>query len=186
MKEYKKPHAQIEAEEDERKAIVLKNEMARKWGVDRLMGLVTPELRQRMYKQLQLLAKANANLDYEGISKHNQGYCRGVNALEECALSRGFQPLEPSIWSVSHPKHPEIKILLVQNETMLPTACAMSFNEPNTLYYTVRELLSMIPEERFNTKMQFGKLFPGSTIKEVTPTSQEDIDGVVLHDELVL
>ena len=47
MSQIKKSNIQIEADENQRKALVLNNEMNRKWGIDDLSSLATPELKQR-------------------------------------------------------------------------------------------------------------------------------------------
>ena len=86
MRQIKKNNIQIEADENQRKALVLNNEMNKKWGIDVLASLATPKLKQRWQKQLLLLARANADLDYAAISKHYQGYCRGLMALEKNAI----------------------------------------------------------------------------------------------------
>ena len=104
-----------EANENQRKALVLNNEMNKKWGIDVLSSLATPELKQRWQKQLLLLARANSELDYVAISKHYQGYCRGLRSLEQKALDRGFEPLMPDVWLVKHPVT-SVRIILVRDE----------------------------------------------------------------------
>jgi len=143
-----------EANENQKKALVLNNEMNRKWGIDVLSSLATPELKQRWQKQLLLLARANSELDYVAISKHYQGYCRGLRSLEQKALDRGFEPLMPDVWLVKHPVT-SVRIILVRDEKFLSAAEALAGIDPDCVYFTVKELIGLLGDDVFDIKKRF-------------------------------
>jgi len=190
MNEPKKTLMQIEAEKNHHEAMLLKNQISKDWGFDRLVfTLVSLDLRRRMEKQMMLFSKAVGTSDYFNLNKQSLAYIRGLKTLEQFALDKGYKKLNPSIFSVTHPKYPDLRIFICENETMLPMACAMSCNEPNTVYYTAKELLVMIPDTIFEWKAKVSKSFKENTVTEVNPlpkpTTQQDIDGVAIHDELL-
>ena len=154
MRQIKKNNIQIEADENQRKALVLNNEMNKKWGISVLSSLATPKLKQRWQKQLLLLARATADLDYAAISKHYQGYCRGLMALEKNAIDRGFEPLMPDMWFVTHPTT-SVPVILVRDEKFLPVAENISDLDPACVYFTVKELIGLLDTEVFEIKKRF-------------------------------
>ena len=101
------------------------------------------KLTQRWQKQLLLLARANSELNYVAISKHYQGYCRGLRSLEQKALDRGFEPLMPDVWLVKHPVT-SVPIILVRDEKFLSVAEDLAGIDPDCVYFTVKELIGLL------------------------------------------
>jgi hypothetical protein len=108
---------------------------------------------------------------------------KGLNILVEYAESRGFVKLNPAIWIVEHPES-KAQIILVQNADELSTACAIAGKEKPSFYFTVRELLAVVPEEVFDVKERF-KTLGNVEVLSRKPINQADIDGCTPHDEIV-
>jgi hypothetical protein len=181
----KKNKFQIEAEREYANAILMKQDISRRWGFSRLLECVSVKNLKAWVQMKFLFSQAITSSDYPRLYEVSLGYMRGLKALEQDALSRGFKELPKNIWCVDNPikEYEDWKIFICESDKALPTACAMSNNEPKTLYYTARELIAM-NAEAMKTKIKFRELGQ-VTITEMTPTTQKDIDGVALHDEIL-
>lgn len=160
-----------------------KIEVDREWGLERLIEIQTSEERSKMKRLRQLLELARSRFDDEKILLYSESMIRGLDKFIEYAEFRGFKKLNPSIWVVQHP-HSKAQIILVQNADELPTACAMANKEKPSFYFTVRELLAVVPEDVFDIKKKFSE-FGNVEIETRKPVKQKDIDAVALHDEII-
>lgn len=160
-----------------------KTEVDREWGLERLVEIQTPNERAKMRRLRQLLELAQSRFDDEKILLYSESMIRGLDKFIEYAEFKGFKKLNPSIWVVQHPQT-KAQIILVQNADELPTACAMANKEKPSFYFTVRELLAVVPEDVFDVKRKF-KEFGNVEIESRKPVKQKDVDAVALHDEII-
>jgi predicted DNA-binding transcriptional regulator len=176
-----------QAEDKRAEAIALKFDVSRRWGFDRLLKCITKELLARWIKQEHLMNSIMSTTSYEKMYEISMAYIRGLKAIEQNAIDRGFKELPKDVWQVDCPvdEFEDWKIFVALSENGLPAACAMSHNEPKTLYYSVRELIVM-NEEAFRAKVKMLEAGFGQTqIVEMKPTTQKDIDGCTPHDEII-
>ena len=176
----------VQAEEKRIEAVKLKFDVSRRWGFDRLLKCITKDLLSRWMKQEHLMNQIITTTNYEKMHEVSMAYIRGLKAIEQNALDHGFKELPKDVWQVDCPVegYEEWKIFVALSENGLPAACAMTHNEPKTMYYSIRELIAM-NEEAFKLKLKMLPEFGHTEIIEMKPTSQKDIDGCSPHDELI-
>ena len=181
-----RPPFSQQAEEKRVEAVKLKFDVSRRWGFDRLLKCIDKDLLSRWMRQEHLMNGILTTTSYEKIYEVSSAYIRGLNAIEQNALDHGFKELPKDVWQVDCPVegYQEWKIFVALSENGLPAACAMSHNEPKTMYYSIRELIAM-NEEAFKLKLKMLPEFGHTEIIEMKPTSQKDIDGCTPHDEIV-
>ena len=181
-----RPHFSIQAEEKRAEAIKLKFDVSRRWGFDRLLKCIDKDLLSRWMKQEHLMNGIISTTKYEKMYEISSAYIRGLKAIEQNALDRGFKELPKDVWQVQCPVegYEDWKIFVALSENGLPAACAMSHNEPKTLYYSVRELIAM-NTEGFKAKLKMLPEFGHVEIIEMKPTTQKDIDGCTPNDAII-
>ena len=181
-----KNHFQIEAEKEYANAVLMRQDISRRWGFTRLINCVSVKNLKAWTQMNHLFSQAITSADYPRLYEVSLGYMRGLETLEKDALSRGFKELPENIWCVDNPidEHKDWKIFICESDKALPVACAMSNNEPKTLYYTARELIAM-NKEAMKIKIKHTQHFGQVTITEMKPTTQKDINGVPIHDEII-
>ncbi len=77
------------------------HKMTLKWGVDRLVGLASPELQSKWNSQRSKLEAAIIAGDVPLVEDLVNGSCRGLMALERSALAAGHIPYEPQFWEIA-------------------------------------------------------------------------------------
>lgn len=78
-------------------------DMERRWGVDRLRELASPELRERFDETLDRLNAAIGLRDVDGVEKHAAAMGRGWLALERAAKAAGARELDGRHWEAALP-----------------------------------------------------------------------------------
>lgn len=75
----------------------LQTETDRRWGIDALPALVTPELAAKFGKARSLLNDAIRQRDEKLVLKYSETVLRGLRALEQAARDAGHSPQPPEI-----------------------------------------------------------------------------------------
>jgi hypothetical protein len=75
-------------------------EMDRKWGVDRLVELVTPEMAERYGSAMAKLNAAIEAADPEQVSLRANVCMRGMQAMDQAATQSGAEPASQDVWLV--------------------------------------------------------------------------------------
>jgi len=75
----------------------LQAETDRRWGIDALPALVTPELAAKFGKARSLLNDAIRQRDEKLVLKYSETVLRGLRALEQAARDAGHSPQPPEI-----------------------------------------------------------------------------------------
>jgi hypothetical protein len=76
-------------------------EMERKWGVDRLRLLVTPELREKFDRQRYLFNQAVWHGDLEAVRREASRMTAAWLALDKAATAAAASVLSPQVWEVT-------------------------------------------------------------------------------------
>ena len=146
----------------------------RKWGINRLEGLVSPETAARYGSAL---GKLNAAMDSNDPAEVavRAGVCiRGMAAMDAEATAAGHQPIIPEAW--------EFEIdgktcALLRDDAAWP---AYSTERPGVRVYTMREVTNAL-EAYGETVAAVKDAFPGSVVTAVRkPTALE----VELEDQI--
>lgn len=75
-------------------------EMDRKWGVDRLVELVSPEMAERYGSAMAKLNAAIDAADPEQVSLRANVCMRGMQAMDQAATESGAEPASQDVWLV--------------------------------------------------------------------------------------
>ena len=114
------------------------SDMERRWGVDRLRELVSPELRERFDETLDRLNAAVGLSDVGGVEKHAAAMGRGWLALEKAAKAAGARELDGKHWEAALP---DGRVLCV-TETR-ENAYKVSQDRPGCVVLSVPEIAAL-------------------------------------------
>ncbi len=162
-----------------------KSEADSKYGWNRLMQLINADLKTKVWKQQHLLSHARGEMNYERIKRLSEGMIKGIDLCYEDAASRGFKPLNPSIWVTNHPQS-NIQIFIALNNEEMPAVMCMAEAEPPSLFFSIKEIFNLIRDDHeiLDLKTRFGKTFGNVEILSRKPVSEEEI-GEAICDELI-
>ena len=113
-------------------------DIERRWGVDRLRELVSPELRERFDETLDRLNAAVGLSDVGGVEKHAAAMGRGWLALEKAAKAAGARELDGKHWEAALP---DGRVLCV-TETR-ENAYKVSQDRPGCVVLSVPEIAAL-------------------------------------------
>ena len=184
---YEPPDPRVKEESDKAYANQLryKSKIDSEWGFNRLLGLISPDTKTKMFRQIQLLAQAVGSGDYEKVKLNSEAMIRGLDVCVGEAKSQGFEELNPSIWVTNHPKT-NVQIFIALNNEEMPRVMAMADAEKPSLYFSIKEIFNLIKDDHeiLDLKTRFGKTFGNVEIVERRPVTQEDVDNS-LCDEII-
>ena len=163
----------------------LKSEISARWGYERMMEIVSSDLRMRMARQSMLLSNAVLKGEPEEMIKQTQAMMRGLNALNDYVAQQGFQELDPDMWITKHPKT-GIQIVIALSGDSLDKCKAICEAEQPSLYYSINEIFSMIPEDIFDLKKRMLPDFGHVTIEERKPIDVNKEREKYIEDEIIL
>lgn len=148
--------------------------MERKWGINRLEGLVSPETAARYGSAL---GKMNAAMDTGDPAETaaRVAVCvRGLAALDAEATAAGHQPIVPDAWEFQIDGN---TCALLRDDAAWP---AYSAARPGVRVYTMREVANAL-EAYGQTVAAVKDAFPGSVVTAVRkPTALE----IALEDSI--
>ena len=148
-------------------------EMDRKWGIDRLPALVSPETAA---KYGSAIAKLNAaiNASDPDDTAARAGVCiRGMHAMDREASAAGHQPMPPTIWEI------EIggRICgIIQDNADWPVVAA---HRPGLTTYTLREVAIALDHNK--NALAVKDQIPGA---QITAIRQPSPIAVELDDDI--
>ena len=163
----------------------LKAEISARWGYQRMMEIVSSDLRMRMSRQNMLLSNAVLKGEPEEMIKQTEAMMRGLKALDNYVATQGFQELDPDIWITTHPKT-GIQVVIALSADALEKCAAICQAEKPSIYFSINEIYSMIDEEVFDIKKRFGGKFGNVTIEERKIINIDEEAKGFLEDELIL
>lgn len=143
----------------------------RMWGVDRLIGLVSPETAARWASAL---GKLNAAVDAADISETVKyvGVClRGFDAMDAEAMAAGHNPIAPDVWEIALDDGTIIGVYRDGRDWR-----AIQEMRPAVKLYSLREIVIgfLAKNEAFEKIEAVKAVFPGAEIKAITKMSMED------------
>jgi hypothetical protein len=113
-------------------------DMERRWGVDRLRELVSPELRERFDETLDRLNAAIGLSDVGGVEKHAAAMGRGWLALENAAKASGARELDGRHWEAALPDGRVLCVAETREE-----AYKVSLDRPGCVVLSVPEIAAL-------------------------------------------
>jgi len=161
-----------------------KAEASARYGWDRIIEIISPDLRKRFFRQQQLLTNSLMENDPDEIIKQSEGMMRGITALVEYVSEQGFQELDPNIWITKHHKL-GVQILIALDRDALAKCAAICQAEPPSLYFSINEIFCMVPEDTFDIKKRFKENFGDVTIVSRKPIDIDKESQSFIEDEIL-
>lgn len=166
------------------KMLKLKAEASARYGWDRIMEIISPDLRKRFYRQQMLLTNSLLENDPDEIIKQSEGMMRGIEKLTQYVSEQGFEELDENIWITKHKKL-GVQILIALDQDALAKCAAICQAEPPSLYFSINEIFCMIPEETFDIKKRFKESFGDVTILSRKPIDIDKESQNFIEDEIL-
>tara|TARA_R110000803_G_scaffold210340_1_gene281861 strand:- start:973 stop:1494 length:522 start_codon:yes stop_codon:yes gene_type:complete len=133
----------------------IKNEITLKWGKERIMNLISPELLLRFKRaETKYINEYHAAIDKV---KYNEMMTRGYEALIQDAINRGYNALSPEFIFTKHPASNE-DIIICVNEDDVPIAFEKYKAKENVIIFHISEILISITEDFLNLKRDTKKI----------------------------
>lgn len=144
-------------------------EYERRWGIDRLPDLVSPELRERFETQCDLLNKAIWQGNAGEVARLVPISCRAYAALEKVARENGHAELTGEAWEAPFPHGGVLCITRTIDE-----AVKVARERPEAVVWSVCEVANVIGSYETAKVVTRAKMaFPGAVVESVTPTHKE-------------
>lgn len=148
-------------------------EYENKWGIDRLQELVSEELRERFYKQRDLLNAAIDANDGNQTKEEVETMCRAYVALEKEAIAMGHKPLSGEYWETPLP---DGRVLAITKN--FAEAGKVAKDNRQLVVYSIEEIANIIGSREKEMTDKINKIkdvFPGAAVTSVTPVKQEPL-----------
>jgi len=150
-------------------------EMDRKWGVDRLPELVSPELALKYGKAMAVLNDAINSDDPDKCAAAAANCIRGLAAMDAEAVRLGRQPVPAEVWVFEH----EGQRIGVIRETADWSTLIES--QPGLALYTLREVGNALAHYRSALPMinDAKAAFPGAAVAAVRSPLSDDLEDEI-------
>jgi len=150
-----------------------------RWGVDRLPYLVSAELRDRFYEQMDKMNAAIDKVDPIAVEEEVQTTIRGIKALEKAAVLAGAKELTGEHWEAPMKDGKVLAIAKTDAEVF-----KVQKDNRDMIVYSVAEIGRIIgawrEHEEAKTLDAIKRTFDGAIVEEVKPKITE----AMLNDEI--
>ncbi len=151
----------------------------RRWGVERLPNLVSPELRDRFHEQMDKMNAAIDKVDPIAVEEEVQTTIRGIKALEKAAVLAGAKELTGEHWEAPMKDGTVLAIAKTDAEVS-----RVQKDNRDMIVYSVAEIGRIIGAWRENEEAKtldaIKRTFDGAIVEEVKPKITE----AMLDDEI--
>ena len=147
----------------------LAREMDRKWGIDRIAGLVSPAMAAKYGGALAHLNAAIDSADPAATAAAAENCMKGMRAMDAEATQLGHHPITPAVWE--HECDDGSKFCVIRDTSDWPAAQAAF---PALTIYTMREIANAMAGY-IKSVAAVKDAFPGAEISAVrkrTPTEE--------------
>jgi hypothetical protein len=148
-------------------------EMDRKWGVDRLPEIVSPESAMKWGKAMAGLNSAIDEEDPDKVKFWVEVCLRGLKAMDDEAFKSGQPISDPAIWEYQYEGQ---QYGIIEDGRHWPAAYA---KRPKLVIFTMREVAIALHAHRNGLVEAVKMSFPGAQISAITDKGQnleDDID----------
>lgn len=145
-------------------------QMDKKWGIGRLMGLTGPETLSKWGKAMAGLYAAEDAKDAGKVAGWAEVCVRGLAMMDAEATALGHQQADPHIWEY---ELDGVTIGVIEDGRMWPAAYA---KRKGLLMYNMREVAVALAAYRNNLVRQVKEGFPGAEITAIRKPTNDSID----------
>ena len=144
----------------------LARQMDAKYGIDRLVTLVTPALADRYGAAIAHLHSVYDVADHAQTVAAATNCMKGLNAMDAEATALGHKPADPRVWMI---ELDDRKYGFVEDAAFVAIA---ERNNPGVKIATLRMAVVALNPERFGMVAAVFAAFPGATVTAIRPQSQ--------------
>lgn len=147
-------------------------EMDAKWGVDRLVTLVSPVTAERYGRAMAAMMAAYDADEPDTVAAHATNCIKGLTVMDAEATAAGHKPADPRVWQINIDGK---RYGLVEDAAYLAIA---ERQNPGVEIITLRQAVVGRFPERFGLVGNVIAAFPGATVAAIRPRSQlaEELD----------
>jgi len=149
----------------------------REWGVDRLPGLVSPEMAARWGTAMEQLNAAIASKDVNEITARVGVCLRGLAAMQKEAEERGAQRSNPQTWEMTDGE--QFKFAILRDGRDWPKLKA---SRPDLLFFTEREVVNAM--KAYHSAIpaidEIRKHFPDAKVGKIKSPVGEMVDDEII------
>lgn len=147
----------------------------RRWGVERLPNLVSPELRDRFWQQMDKLNDAIHRDAAVDVEHHVAVTLRAYGALEKEAIALGGKEIGMDVWTA----HVDDKVVAIARDEQ--AVMHIKKDMPDALVYCVQEVAVILAKwsEQNALAVAVKDTFPGATVSDVKPTLKDKLDDEI-------
>jgi len=145
-------------------------DMERKWGVNRLPGLVVPAMAEKFGRAIAHLNDCLNREAPEEAAAAAVNCVRGLHAMDAAAVAAGHKPADPEVWQVEFEGR---TLVFVRDKRQWPAAQAAA---PGATVYSLQEAAYALEKARPPTVADVQAAFPGAQITAVRQRSPLEDD----------
>jgi len=148
------------------------SEYERRWGIERLPLLVSPELRDRFWQQMDKLNDAIQRDAPNDVEHHVAVTLRAYAALEKEAIAMGGVEIGDDVWTAEV----DGKVVAVVRD--VHAVGGIKKEMPDALVYCVQEVAAILAKWSEQNKLvaDVKDVFPGAVVTDVKSTMKDKLD----------
>jgi len=148
------------------------SEYERRWGIERLPLLVSPELRDRFWQQIDKLNDAIHRDAPNDVEHHVAVTLRAYAALEKEAIAMGGVEIGDDVWTAEV----DGKVVAVVRD--VHAVGGIKKEMPDALVYCVQEVAAILAKWSEQNKLvaDVKDVFPGAVVTDVKSTMKDKLD----------
>lgn len=148
------------------------SEYERRWGIERLPLLVSPELRDRFWQQMDKLNDAIHRDAPNDVEHHVAVTLRAYAALEKEAIAMGGVEIGDDVWTAEV----DGKVVAVVRD--VHAVGGIKKEMPDALVYCVQEVAAILAKWSEQNKLvaDVKDVFPGAVVTDVKSTMKDKLD----------
>jgi hypothetical protein len=148
------------------------SEYERRWGIERLPLLVSPELRDRFWQQIDKLNDAIHRDAPNDVEHHVAVTLRAYAALEKEAIAMGGVEIGDDVWTAEV----DGKVVAVVRD--VHAVGGIKKEMPDALVYCVQEVVAILAKWSEQNKLvaDVKDVFPGAVVSEIKQSMKDKLD----------
>lgn len=148
-----------------------------KWGIDRLIWLVSTELREKVWAQLQRVYLAQESRDDEKMAKAVSGMCKAYDAMEVWATANNVEQVA-DVRQIEWRQPDGVIFVVVPDEKAKKVYLQAWPGTADRIVWTIQEIAIIVNKQADGQINELKRQWPGSQLVSVGgPSGFDDMDN---------
>jgi len=148
-----------------------------KWGIDRLIWLVSTELREKVWAQLQRVYLAQESRDDERMAKAVSGMCKAYDAMEAWATENNVEQVA-DVRQIEWRQPDGVIFVVVPDEKAKKVYLQNWPGTADRIVWTMKEIAIIVNKQAEGQINELKRQWPGSQLVSVGgPSGFDDMDN---------